>query len=132
MTVDRGLPKNRTSLSRIAPYATRPGAWAASSARSSDVVELAGCSVLMAASAKEALSLLAHRRPCLIVLDILMPGMSGTQMLEEMRRTPELSELFVVLSTSAPERAPSGVPLLPKPIDIDALSGLMRHHCHCD
>lgn len=96
-----------------------------------DVVELAGCSALMAGSAKEALALLVHRRPCLVVLDILMPVLSGTQMLEQMRRRPELAGLAVVMSTSAPERAPSGVSVLPKPIDIDALSDLMRRTCRC-
>jgi CheY-like chemotaxis protein len=96
-----------------------------------DVVELVGCSALMAASAKEALALLAHQRPCLVVLDIIMPGMSGTELLEELRRRPELSGMAVVMSTSAPERAPSGVLVLAKPIDVEALSGLMRRTCQC-
>jgi CheY-like chemotaxis protein len=96
-----------------------------------DVVELVGCSALMAASATEALALLAHRRPCLVILDILMPGMTGLQLLEEIRRTPELSGLSVVMSTSAPERAPAGVMVLPKPLDIDAFSKLMQRRCQC-
>jgi CheY-like chemotaxis protein len=96
-----------------------------------DVVELVGCSALMAASATEALALLVDRRPCLVVLDILMPGMTGIQLLEEIRRTPALSGLSVVMSTSAPERAPGGVMVLPKPLDIDAFSKLMQRSCQC-
>jgi CheY-like chemotaxis protein len=96
-----------------------------------DVVEMVGCSALMAASAEEALALLADRRPCLVLLDLLLPGMKGGEMLEVMRREPALSNLPVLISTSAPERAPRGVPVLPKPIDVDALCGWMRRMCQC-
>ena len=87
----------------------------------------------MAASAKEVLSALAQinalsRRPRCITS---MPGMSGTELLEELRRRPELSGMAVVMSTSAPERAPGGVPVLAKPLDVEALSVLMRRTCQC-
>jgi CheY-like chemotaxis protein len=96
-----------------------------------DVVEMGGCSALLAASAEEALALLADHRPCLVVLDLLMPGMTGLEMLEKLRAMPEHRSTQVIVSTSAPERAPRGVPLLPKPIDIDALWNWMRRVCHC-
>ena len=96
-----------------------------------DVVELVGCSALLAASAKEALALLAESRPCLMVVDLMMPDMTGAQLLEAMNREPAFRTVPVVISTSAPERAPRGVPLLPKPIDIDALCGMMRRLCPC-
>ncbi len=96
-----------------------------------DVVELVGCSAILAASGEEALEILAGRRPCLVVLDLLMPGMTGTETLAAMRRNPLLSTLPVLISTSSPERAPRGVPLLPKPIDIDALCGWIRRLCGC-
>jgi CheY-like chemotaxis protein len=96
-----------------------------------DVVELVGCSALLAGSGQEALALLAKRRPCLMVVDLMMPGMTGAQLLEAMSREPTLRTVPVVISTSAPERAPRGVPLLPKPIDIGALCGMMRRLCPC-
>jgi CheY-like chemotaxis protein len=96
-----------------------------------DVVEMIGCSALTAASAEEALALLAVRQPCLMVVDLLMPGMTGAEMLETMSHKPELSSMPVIISTSAPERAPRGVPVLPKPIDVDALCGWMRRACQC-
>ena len=96
-----------------------------------DVVEMVGCHALLAKSAEEGLSLLARHKPCLVVLDLLMPEMSGAEMLAAMRKSPALRELSVLISTSAPERAPRGVPLLPKPIDIDALCGWMERLCHC-
>jgi CheY-like chemotaxis protein len=96
-----------------------------------DVVELMGCSALLAASAKEALALLAESQPCLMLVDLMMPDMTGAQLLEAMKRDPALRTVPVVISTSAPERAPRGVPLLPKPIDIDALCGMIRRLCPC-
>ena len=96
-----------------------------------DVIELGGCSAFTARSGEEALALLANRRPCLVVLDLLMPGMTGAETLEAMRREPSLATMPVIISTSAPERAPRGVPVLPKPIDIDALWGWMKRVCEC-
>jgi CheY-like chemotaxis protein len=97
-----------------------------------DVVEMAGCSALLAASAEEALPLLGEHHPCLVVLDLLLPGMSGAEMLDKMRSEPAFSAVPVIISTSAPERAPRGVPVLAKPIDIDALCGWMQRVCRCD
>jgi CheY-like chemotaxis protein len=96
-----------------------------------DVVELVGCSAILAASAEDALALLAHRRPCLVVLDLLMPGMTGSEMLDVIRRDPGLASMPVLISTSAPERAPRGVRVLPKPIDVDALCAWVRRSCTC-
>ena len=96
-----------------------------------DVVEMVGCSAILAASGEEALAILSERRPCLVVLDLLMPGMTGSDMLEAIRRDPQLASMPVLISTSAPERAPRGVPVLPKPIDVDALCGWVRRNCEC-
>lgn len=96
-----------------------------------DVVEMMGCSALLATSAKEALALLEDERPCLIVLDLIMPDMTGAEMLETMQGQPALSATPVVIWTSAPEQAPLGVPLLAKPVDIAALRALMRRTCSC-
>jgi CheY-like chemotaxis protein len=96
-----------------------------------DVVELMGCSAILVASAEDALEVLAQRLPCLIILDLLMPGMTGGEMLEVLRREPVLARLPVVISTSAPERAPPGMRVLPKPIDIGALCDWIRRACQC-
>jgi two-component system, chemotaxis family, chemotaxis protein CheY len=97
-----------------------------------DLVEMCGCSVIVAANGAEALALLAERRPCMIILDLLMPVMTGEELLAAMRREPSLAELPVVISTSAPERAPSGVPVLRKPIDIDSFMSWLRRNCECE
>lgn len=96
-----------------------------------ELVELGGCSALLAANGAEALHMLASARPCLIVLDLLMPVMDGVKLLEELSRRPALASIPVVIATSAPHRAPSGTPVLAKPIDVKALWDWMRRSCHC-
>lgn len=96
-----------------------------------EVIEAGGCEAIAAANGVEALALLETRRPCLIVLDLLMPVMNGQEVLEALRKKPELAALPVVISTSAPHLAPSGVPVLPKPLDIAKLWKWMGRTCRC-
>lgn len=94
-----------------------------------DVIEMLGCSAVVVTSGEEALEVLAKDRPCLVLMDLLMPGMSGAELLAAMRAEPTLADLPVLMSTSAPDRAPRDVPLLPKPIDIDALGRFLKRTC---
>jgi CheY-like chemotaxis protein len=61
---------------------------------------------------REALESIAHRRPDLVILDLMMPGMSGFEVLAELGGTPETADLpVVVLSAkdlSSAERATLG------------------------
>jgi CheY-like chemotaxis protein len=97
----------------------------------SELVEMFGCAVMTAGNGAEALALLADHRPCLIVLDLVMPVMTGEELLEAMQRRPALAALPVVISTSAPERAPSGLPVLRKPLDVEAFMSCLRRNCEC-
>jgi CheY-like chemotaxis protein len=96
-----------------------------------EVVEMVGCSAILVANGQEALDALAGFRPCLIILDLLMPVMTGAELLDAMRRDPILADLPVVISTSAPSRAPPGVPVIPKPIDLATLWMWLEKTCHC-
>ena len=96
-----------------------------------DVVEMEGCSAILAASAHEAIKILEQHKPCLIILDLMMPGMNGAEMLTLLRHDEKLAALPVLMSTSAPSRAPAGVALLPKPIDLDTLCTWIRNNCGC-
>jgi CheY-like chemotaxis protein len=97
-----------------------------------DVVELTGCNALTAANGVEGLRVLRDASPCLVIVDLVMPGMSGGEMIETMKRDPALAAVPVVVSTSAPERAPRGVPVLAKPIDIKTLHSWIRQVCTCE
>ena len=96
-----------------------------------ELVEMAGCTALVAANGKEALKVMAEHRPCLVILDLLMPVMTGNELLEVMRQEPALAQVPVVISTSAPDRAPPGVPIIRKPVNIDAVVDWMRRTCRC-
>ena len=96
-----------------------------------DVVELGGCTAMLAANGVEALQVLATRRPCLIVIDLTMPVMNGATLIEELRRQPALAQIPFIVTTAATDRAPSGAPVLTKPIDIKAVWAWMQRTCHC-
>jgi two-component system phosphate regulon response regulator PhoB len=59
--------------------------------------------VRTAASGPEALRAAEIERPDLIVLDLMLPGMSGLAVLEELRRRPELQDTPVILLTARRE-----------------------------
>jgi CheY-like chemotaxis protein len=96
-----------------------------------ELVEMVGCSSLLAANGKEALRVMASQRPCLVILDLMMPVMTGNELLEIMRADSALADIPVVVSTSAPDRAPPGVPIIRKPVNIDAVVDWMKRTCSC-
>jgi len=54
-------------------------------------LETEGYTVWQAASGAEALSLLADRRPSLMILDWMLPGLSGLDVLRQLRQDPAVS-----------------------------------------
>jgi CheY-like chemotaxis protein len=102
------------------------------------LLEVEGFAATWAASGAEALDLLLRRNPAdfgLIILDVMMPGMSGWQFLDHQRAVPELADVPVVvvtadreaLRTSAAGRAAAA---LLKPVDVDVLLDVIRRHLH--
>ncbi|HEX6746096.1 MAG TPA: response regulator transcription factor [Longimicrobium sp.] len=59
--------------------------------------------VRTASSGPEAIRAAELERPDLVVLDLMLPGMSGLQVLEELRRRPETQEIPVILLTARRE-----------------------------
>jgi CheY-like chemotaxis protein len=96
-----------------------------------EIIEMLGCTALTAADGAEALALLETHRPSLILLDLLMPVMTGYELLALLRCDERFSGVHIVISTSAPAQAPAGVPILPKPIDIERLWRCLRETCRC-
>lgn len=85
---------------------------------------------------REALDELSRnpQRPCLIVLDLMMPVMDGTAFREEMLRDPELSQIPVVVISAyrdLGERVKNLAPVsvLPKPLKLPELLSLVEQHC---
>jgi CheY-like chemotaxis protein len=96
-----------------------------------EVIEMAGCRAVIASNGAEALAMLDTMRPCLIILDLMMPVMSGGELVAAMQQRPELAGLPILISTSAPGRAPAGLPVLAKPINIHKLWEHVRGSCTC-
>ncbi|MGF1507583.1 MAG: response regulator [Anaerolineae bacterium] len=59
-----------------------------------------GFDVLVAHSGEEALDLIARRPPDLVILDVLMPGISGMEVLKRIRANPDTEELPVIMVTA--------------------------------
>jgi two-component system, sensor histidine kinase and response regulator len=60
----------------------------------------AGYLVIQAEGGAEALALLAARRPDLVLLDVLMPGMDGYETCRRIRALPEIGDLPVLFLTA--------------------------------
>jgi len=89
----------------------------------------ARCRVTAASSAEQALERIAQSPFDLLILDIEMPGMSGLELLEEVRRSHPAQRCVVVSGALGEERASwlaaRGVPYLLKPYRIRALVDLV-------
>ena len=83
-------------------------------------------------SPKEALDLMRKEQPNVVVLDLMMPVLSGWDVLQARELEPELRQIpvIVISANRAPEVATAvdkGIcAFLPKPFDIGALSALVR------
>ncbi|MBI4544247.1 MAG: response regulator transcription factor [Gemmatimonadetes bacterium] len=64
-----------------------------------------GFRVRTAAGGPEALEALSRERPDLLVLDLMLPGLSGYDVLAELKRQPETADLPVVVLTAMREEA---------------------------
>lgn len=61
------------------------------------MLERGGFDVLKAKDARAAMNTLEHTTPSLIILDVMMPGMSGIDLCSEIRRRPETSNTPVLI-----------------------------------
>jgi DNA-binding response OmpR family regulator len=66
----------------------------------SQYLELEDFRVISASSGPEALRLFAEEKPDLLVLDVMMPGMDGFQVLESLRKDPETAHVPVLMLTA--------------------------------
>jgi two-component system, OmpR family, phosphate regulon response regulator PhoB len=62
-----------------------------------EMMRVSGFRVLKTSSSTPALSLIATEKPDIIILDIMMPEVSGLDLLHQMHRDPELAGIPVVV-----------------------------------
>jgi two-component system chemotaxis response regulator CheY len=88
-----------------------------------------------AGDGEEAIERLHDDRPCLILLDLMMPRMNGWQFCERERTDPGFAKIPVVIMTAFGEKFPDAVEtcgavaLLKKPFSIDAILDVVGRHC---
>jgi CheY-like chemotaxis protein len=88
-----------------------------------------GHDVIAVPNGLQALMVLAEVKPKLILLDLMLPVVSGWQVLAELRANPALSDIpVVVISACAEDALRNVVPVLHKPISIDDLKSAVRRY----
>lgn len=91
-----------------------------------EILEDAGYRVLVAKNGREALEKLEEDRVDLIILDIMMPIMSGPEMVKALRQRHPVEDLPPILMISAGTEGKSvaktlGCDFLVKPFDVDEI-----------
>jgi CheY-like chemotaxis protein len=100
-----------------------------------DILRDAGRWVVEARDGEEALTKLPElRRPCLILLDLLMPGMDGFEFLERLRERSDASDFHVLVlsahgSVGTAEHYPGVVGTLQKPFNVRTLLSWVETLC---
>ena len=91
-----------------------------------------GYTFIEAANGREALEMMRREHPAIVILDLMMPMVSGWDVLRERSSDPDLLSIPVIV-VSANRSAELGnavdkgiCAFLPKPFDINVLSSLVR------
>lgn len=97
-----------------------------------DIFEDEGYEVATAAHGGFAMEALGDEAlPCVVILDLLMPVMDGNQVYERMQGDPRLAGVPVIITTSDPSLAPSGLLIMKKPINLERLLATVDQICSC-
>ncbi len=65
-----------------------------------DLLQRNGMTVRTAQGAEDAFKRLADEKPELILMDVVMPGQNGFQLTRAINRTPEFSDVPIIMCTS--------------------------------
>jgi CheY-like chemotaxis protein len=97
------------------------------------ILEDEGYDVVTACNGAEAEAELAKMDdPCLVLLDLMMPVMSGWELLDHLKRDGKLraGRLQVVVVSASLHQVPSGpVATMRKPVHVEQLISTVRRYC---
>jgi CheY-like chemotaxis protein len=98
------------------------------------VLNGAGYDAQTESSGAEALDRIREGTPCLILLDLMMPGMNGWQFRAEQMRDAALASIPTIVMTGFPAAVENASSLgaaacLKKPIDLDELLDTVARFC---
>jgi len=99
-----------------------------------EMMRLSGYQVLKSFGGTQALSMIAREKPAAVVLDLMMPDLSGLDVLRSMRRDPRLADIPVIVVTAKilPEDVKTGLDAgatayLTKPVAFRDLKQAVEH-----
>ena len=97
------------------------------------LLETEGFQVLTASNGAEALKALKVARPSVILLDLMMPVMSGDEFRQKQLADPAVADVPVICMTAAHDGRQRAERLhadeyFQKPVDFDRLLTAVRHH----
>jgi diguanylate cyclase (GGDEF)-like protein len=98
----------------------------------SAVLDGMGCELMVANNGPRALELAARRRPDLILLDVMMPGMDGFEVCRRLKADMELADVPVVFVTARTDDISTGFAVggsdyITKPINAHEVLARVRH-----
>ena len=97
-----------------------------------ELIEEQGYACRHAKNGIEAMAALNVERPDLLIADLIMPLMSGIDLLARMREHPSYRDIPVIAMTAANDRMLGvrlDVPVLYKPIDLPVLRQMLARYC---
>ena len=101
-------------------------------------IELQGYMVRAATNGDEAFALLKElKEPCLILTDLMMPGMNGYEFIELASKTHTIASIPIVVVSASPNESDLKVMtdagkikgFVKKPVDLDYMLTVLRKHC---
>lgn len=98
-----------------------------------DVLEIYGYEVNTASDGLEGIEKLSEMKdiPCVILLDLMMPGMNGWGFLDFQRSNPSYAGVPVIICSAYAESAKSvrAHDILVKPVQLESLVGAVKAFC---
>jgi DNA-binding response OmpR family regulator len=98
------------------------------------ILEQQGYNVMEARDGLEGLAKAEFRKPDLILLDLMMPDVSGGRMFDEMKRHPTTTGIPIIVVTGKPDahemfdETLGSDDVIMKPFEADTLLGRIREH----
>jgi DNA-binding response OmpR family regulator len=97
------------------------------------LLDSSGYETMAAGNGREALAAMRDRRPCMVLLDLMMPIMDGFDFRVHQLRDPALAQVPVLCLTAMPDTASLAerlsAPCLNKPVSIDRLLNEVQARC---
>jgi CheY-like chemotaxis protein len=92
-----------------------------------DLLHAEGYETDLATNGAEAIDFLeTTRRPSAVLVDLLMPGIVGQELLEYLRGDAALASIPVAIFSASPQLAPPGYAVFRKPLDLPPLLAFLR------